>query len=149
MPTSSLQLFRNQPFQNHCRLSPDTFSMVRKKSSGVGCLNAQRSIYVLKARSKRSGPSTCSRNKTRPALGLEYSFRPFRFSLKLSAWLIIGSLPIRVSGFAALCISVGFLGAFSPLLNSPVDNVLINVLKPSSIQPCSRSFEPTIIGNQV
>src|ERR1700744_1645713 len=58
------------------------------------------------------------------------------------------SRPGLVNAAPAACISVG-LRAYSPLLKSAVDSVLIKVLKPSSIQPYNRSFEPTIIGNQV
>src|SRR3978361_1883341 len=38
---------------------------------------------------------------------------------------------------------------YSPLLNFSVEYSFINVLKPSSIHIYLRSFEPTIIGNQL
>jgi hypothetical protein len=55
--------------QNQLKSSP-AFSIVLKKSSGVGCLKAQRSISS-KAKSKRSGPNTCSRKITK--LNLVYN----------------------------------------------------------------------------
>src|SRR5690606_491148 len=67
---SNAQLFINQPRQNHARFSPVSFSIVRKKSSGVGCLYAQYSIYLRKALSKRSAPITSSRNSRMPYAGL-------------------------------------------------------------------------------
>ena len=40
IPWSKRQLLMNQPLQNQFKSSPATFSIVLKKSSGVGCLNA-------------------------------------------------------------------------------------------------------------
>src|SRR5690606_33026236 len=43
IPWSKRQLYWNQPLQNQLKSSPATFSIVLKKSSGCGCLYAQRS----------------------------------------------------------------------------------------------------------
>src|SRR6201999_2266234 len=74
--------------------------------------------------------------------------KPVLRSFRLAGWLNIVSSPGLVNTSPILCISPG-LRAYSPLLKSAVDSVLIKVLKPSSIQPYRRSFDPTIIGNQV
>src|SRR6185312_8347590 len=63
---SSFQLFANQPRQNQERSSPAALSMVRKKSDGEGCLNAQSCVYWVNAASKRSGPRIASRSSVRP-----------------------------------------------------------------------------------
>ena len=70
IPWSKRQLLINQPLQNQFKSSPATFSIVLKKSSGVGCLNAHRATYVLKALSKRSLPKICSLNIINPEEGL-------------------------------------------------------------------------------
>src|ERR1700742_2686585 len=60
---------------------------------------------------------------------------------------MIGSAPgLNIDG-APFCTSCG--SKYSPLLNTLVSTLLIKVLKPSSIQAYLRSFEPTIIGNQL
>src|SRR5471030_1413333 len=48
---------------------------------------------------------------------------------------------------ATFCSSV--VSQYSPLLKTLVSTLLMNVLNPSSIQAYLRSFEPTIIGNQL
>src|SRR5690606_8681533 len=40
---------KNHPLQNQSRSSPLASSIVRKKSAGEGCLNAQRLAYSLNA----------------------------------------------------------------------------------------------------
>src|SRR5882757_7355044 len=73
---------------------------------------------------------------------------------KLNVWVTSGMVRMGslLSGKMALLIMRGLVGRFSlysPLLNCFCASVLINVLKPSSIQGYLRSLEPTIMGNQL
>src|SRR5690606_23898511 len=69
--TSTWSVPKNHPLQNQSRSIPDTSSMVRKKSAGLGCLKAQRFAYSLNALSNSSSPSTVSRRIVSAAAGLK------------------------------------------------------------------------------
>ena len=58
IPMSRTSLVYRKLRQNQERSSPVEFSMLRKKSPGVGCLNAQVLVYSRKPVSNSSGPMT-------------------------------------------------------------------------------------------
>src|SRR6185503_1469808 len=60
---------------------------------------------------------------------------------------IMASAPSTNMPSAAFCASA--FSKYSPVLNPLVSTLLINVLKPSSIQAYFLSLEPTINGNQL
>ena len=80
MPMSSTSVEYQNDRQYQPRSIPETFSTVRKKSPGVGCLNAQRCVYSRNARSNVARPTTLSRRSGRAPLqreGVDVSVEAF------------------------------------------------------------------------
>src|SRR5512141_2336423 len=75
-PWSTAPVVKKKPRQNQERSWPDTFSIVRKKSAGCGCLNAQRRLYSRNALSKTSAPRTLLRSARRTMDGFTYASEP-------------------------------------------------------------------------
>ena len=56
MDKSTWSFVKNHPLQNQSKSTPEAFSIILKKSDGVGCLNIHVFEYSLKAKSNNSLP---------------------------------------------------------------------------------------------